>query len=47
MHIVISYVHNFDQSVKFQIVFEAHGSSVKLNIYILLVHVGNTKGSHV
>ena len=27
IHNVISYVHNFDLSNKFQIVFEAHGSS--------------------
>ena len=27
IHNVISYVHNFDQSGKFQVVFEAHGSS--------------------
>ena len=27
IHNVISYVHNFDLSDKFQVVFEAHGSS--------------------
>ena len=32
IHNVISYVHNFDQSDKFQVVFEAHGSSYLLNI---------------
>ena len=28
IHNVILYVHNFDQSDKFQVVFEAHGSSL-------------------
>ena len=27
-HNVISYAHNFDLSDKFQVVFEAHGSSL-------------------
>ena len=30
IHNVISYVHNFDLSDKFQVVFEAHGSSYLL-----------------
>ena len=32
IHNVITYVHNFDQSDKFQVLFEAHGSSY--NVYL-------------
>ena len=28
IHNIISYIHNFDQSDKFQVVFKARGSSV-------------------
>ena len=34
IHNVVSYVHNFDLSDKFQVVFEAHGSSFILNLNI-------------
>ena len=32
IHNVISYVQNLDQSDKFQVVFEAHGSSYRLSL---------------
>ena len=36
IHNVITYVYNFDQSDKFQVVFEAHGSSYKNDYSIVL-----------
>ena len=39
IHNVISYVHNFDLSDKFQVVFEAHGSS----LFIYLFHYNLTE----
>ena len=42
IHNVISYVHNFDLSNKFQVVFEAHGSS-----YYYLINICDNKKTDV
>ena len=36
VHNVISYVHNFDLSDKFQVVFETHGSSFIFVLYYII-----------
>ena len=37
IHNIISYVHNFDLSDKFQVVFEAHGSSFLFFIAFFMI----------